>query len=222
MKYKILVAEDDKHIRKLISDYLRSENYEVIEAIDGKDALDKFYDHHNTIDLLILDIMMPYKKGYEVCQIIRKDYNTPVIFLTALSDTEHEIKGFDVGADDYITKPFEYQVFVSRVKSILKRVNKQKKYSINNIEINIDAHQVKIGQEDITLTPKEFELLIYLVNNKNIALSREQILDSVWGYDFYGDIRTVDTHIKQLRAKLKYEGESIKTVRGYGYKLEVI
>lgn len=220
LKTKILVCDDEKHIRRLVCDYLINENYEVIEAVDGDDAIDKFFDHRN-IDLIILDVMMPKRNGYDVAKIIRKESDSPIIFLTALGSVQNELEGFQSGGDDYISKPFEYSVFVARVNSILKRINKKKSHSINGLEINVDQHYVKINKETINLTPKEYELLLYLVNNKNNTLSREQILDNVWGYDYYGDTRTVDTHVKQLRNKLKNEGNSIITIRGYGYKFEV-
>jgi len=220
MKTKILVCDDEKHIRRLIVDYLTNENFDVVEAIDGEDALDKYYESQQ-IDLIILDVMMPKKNGFEVARIIRKDSDTPIIFLTALGSIEKELQGFESGADDYISKPFEYTVFIARVNSILKRINKKKSYVVNGLEVNVLEHYVKINNDTINLTPKEYELLLYLINNQNIALSREQILDHVWGYDFYGDERTVDTHIKQIRNKLNQEGNYITTIRGYGYKLEV-
>jgi two-component system, OmpR family, response regulator ResD len=221
MKYTILLAEDDLNIRRLLIDYLHNENYHVIEAIDGRETIDLFNENRQQIDLVILDVMMPHLNGYEVCKKIREDSKVPIIFLTALGDISNELNGFSLGADDFITKPFEYQLLIARIQSVLKRVNKTKNISINNTLINIESHEVSINGTVISLTPKEFELLIYLVNNKNIALARDQILDHIWGYDYYGDERTVDTHIKQLRAKLSDEGQFIKTIRGYGYKLEV-
>ncbi len=220
MSTKILVCDDEKHIRRLICDYLINENYQVIEAIDGQDAIDQFYKHRN-IDLIILDVMLPQKSGYEVAIHIRKESEVPIIFLTALGSIQNELKGFSSGGDDYISKPFEYSVFIARINSILKRINKKKSYILNGLEINVAEHYVKIDNIDINLTPKEYELLLYLINNKNITLSREQILDNVWGYDFYGDERTVDTHVKQLRSKLNQEANNIITIRGYGYKFEV-
>ncbi len=220
MNTKILVCDDEHHIRRLIVDYLKNENYDVIEAVDGDDAIDKFFDHKN-IDLIILDIMMPKRDGYDVAKIIRKESEVPIIFLTALGSIQNELKGFESGGDDYIAKPFEYSVLVARVNSMLKRMNKKKSYHFNGLEVNTNEHYVKVDNEDVSLTPKEYELLLYLINNKNIALSREQILDNVWGYDYYGDERTVDTHIKQLRNKLKDKGNMVMTVRGYGYKFEV-
>ncbi|QVK17930.1 response regulator transcription factor [Mycoplasmatota bacterium] len=220
MKTKILVCDDERHIRRLISDYLINENYEVIEAIDGEDAIDKFYDNHH-IDLIILDVMMPRKNGYDVAKIIRKESDIPIIFLTALGNVQNELEGFESGGDDYISKPFEYSVFIARVNAMLKRNNTIKSHCVNGLEINVNEHYVKVNEETINLTPKEYELLLFLINNKNNTLSREQILNNVWGYDYYGDTRTVDTHVKQLRYKLKNEGNSIITIRGYGYKFEV-
>lgn len=220
MEVKILVVDDELHIRKLIVNYLTNEHYEVIEAIDGDDAIYKFYENNN-IDLVILDVMMPGKNGYEVAKIIRKESNTPIIFLTALGSIQNELAGFQSGADDYISKPFEYLVFIARVNSLLNRLNKRKSCTVNNLEINTNEHSLKLNKQEIKLTPKEYELIVYLINNRNTALSREQILDNVWGFDFYGYERTVDTHIKQLRNKLGDEGNNIISIRGYGYKFEV-
>jgi len=222
MPIKILVAEDEMRIRKLIKDYLQNEGYEIIEAEDGKDALQKFY-LNNEIDLIILDVMMPKMEGWEVCKEIREESDTPIIFLTALGESHDEIQGLDLGADDYITKPFRYEVFIARVKAALRRVNKISEgiYHIGNLEINTNSRIVKRDSKEVVLSPKEYELLIYLIDNKNIALERDKILDAIWGYDFYGDPRTIDTHIKTLRSKLGEMGDNIKTVRGVGYRFEV-
>ncbi len=220
MEIKVLVVDDEIHIRKLITDYLKNENYEVIEAIDGDDALYKFYENKN-IDLVILDVMMPGKSGYEVAKILRKLSDIPIIFLTALSSIQNELDGFKFGADDYISKPFEYSVFIARVNSLLNRLYKKKSSRLNNLEINTNERSLKLNQKEIKLTLKEYELIMYLIQNKNSALPRRQILDNVWGFDFYGDERTVDTHIKQLRNKLGKEGDNIQTIRGFGYKFEV-
>ncbi|MBS4537090.1 response regulator transcription factor [Clostridium sp. D2Q-11] len=222
MPIKILVAEDEMRIRKLIKDYLLNEGYEIIEAEDGKEALQKFY-LNNEIDLLILDVMMPKMDGWGVCKEIREEYDTPIIFLTALGESHDEIQGLDLGADDYITKPFRYEVFIARVKAALRRANKINEgiYHIGNLEINTNSRKVKRDSEEVFLSPKEYELLIYLIENKNIALERDKILDAIWGYDFYGDPRTIDTHIKTLRSKLGEMGDNIKTVRGVGYRFEV-
>lgn len=217
--FKILIADDERHIRQLIKDFLTNENIEVVEAKDGDDAIELYYDQ-SPFDLVILDVMMPKRTGYEICEEIRKVSDIPVIFLTALGDVEHEIKGFHVGADDYIAKPFELTVLLARVNAKLKLSNKIGKETIGSIEIDRLSHAVTIDQQPINLTPKEYDLLLYLIDHKNIALSRELLLDTIWGLSFYGDHRTVDTHIKQLRAKLGPIGDRITTVRGIGYKFE--
>lgn len=222
MAIKVLVVDDEKRIRKLIGDYLRNDDYDVVEAENGKVALEKFY-ANNDLDLIILDVMMPEKSGWEVCKQIREESNIPIIFLTALGENYDEIHGLDIGADDYIIKPFEYKVFMARVRSVLRRANKNPDdiYRIDGLEIDTIRRIVKLDGEIVDMSPKEYELLIYLINNQNIALERDKILDAVWGYDFYGDRRTVDTHIKNIRAKIGQVGSYIKTVRGFGYKFEV-
>ncbi len=222
MAIKILVADDESRIRKIIGDYLENEGYETIQAENGKKALEAFY-MNDDIDLVILDVMMPEKNGWEVCEEIREESDVPVIFLTALGETHDEIKGLDLGADDYIPKPFGYERFMARVRSALRRAgkNQEAKYKVFDLSIDPDMHSASINENKIDLSPKEFDLLIYLMENRNIALERDAILDAVWGYDFYGDPRTVDTHIKNLRAKIGKAGKCIKTVRGIGYKFEV-
>lgn len=222
MPIKILVAEDEMRIRKLIKDYLQNEGYEIIEAEDGKDALQKFY-LNNDIDLILLDIMMPKMNGWKVCEEIREESDIPIIFLTALGESHDEIQGLELGGDDYITKPFRYEVFIARIKATLRRANKISEgiHYIEDLEIDTNSRKVKLDNEEIILSPKEYDLLIYLIDNKNIALERDKILDAIWGYDFYGDPRTIDTHIKTLRAKLGDLGDKIKTVRGVGYRFEV-
>ncbi len=222
MSVKILVVDDEKRIRKLIGDYLRNDGYKIIEAEDGEDAIKKFY-LNNDIDLIILDVMMPGKSGWEVCKEIRKESDVPVIFLTALGESHDEIKGLDLGADDYISKPFGYEVFMARVRSILRRTNiiKDGIVRIKELEVDTSARTAELDGKQIELSPKEFDLLVYLIDNQNIALKRDIILDAVWGYDFYGDPRTVDTHIKNIRAKIGEVGAYIITVRGVGYKFEV-
>ncbi|MGO1652340.1 response regulator transcription factor [Senegalia sp. (in: firmicutes)] len=219
---KILVAEDEFRIRKLIVDYLENEKYQVIQAEDGEDALEKFY-LNSDIDLAILDIMMPKKTGFEVLKEIRSESDLPVLILTALGNSEDEIKGLELGADDYITKPFKYKVFIARIKAALRRANEidEDKYQIEELVIDKKMHIARLKDENLKLSPKEYELLIYLIENKNIALKRDNILNAVWGYDFYGDPRTIDTHIKLLRSKLGDLGEKIKTVRAVGYRFEV-
>lgn len=222
MSHKILVADDEKRIRKIIGDYLKNDGYKVIEAQNGKEALEKFYSN-NDIDLIILDVMMPKKDGWQVCKEIREEFvDVPIIFLTALGESHDEIQGLDLGADDYITKPFGYEVFMARIRSALRRkTDNNDIYRIRNLEVDDSSRIVKLDDETIEMSPKEYDLLLYLIKNKNIALKRDKILDVVWGYDFFGDSRTIDTHIKNIRAKLGNLGNNIKTVRGIGYKFEV-
>ncbi len=224
MSIKILVVDDEERIRKLIGDYLNHEGYKVIEAKDGQDALEKFYSNSD-LGLIVLDVMMPKKSGWEVCENIRKESQVPIIFLTALGEEYDEIKGLSLGGDDYISKPFGYEVFMARIKTVLKRSNHnnyiEEVVKLKNLEIDLKSRAVSLSGNLIEMSPKEYDLLIYLIENKNIALERERILDSVWGYDFYGDARTIDTHIKNIRSKIGEVGENIKTVRGFGYKLEV-
>ncbi|AFS79335.1 transcriptional regulatory protein SrrA [Gottschalkia acidurici 9a] len=222
MPIKILVADDEERIRKIIGDYLKNDGYDVIEAENGQDALQKFYSNSD-LSLIILDIMMPIKDGWEVCKEIRDESSIPIIFLTALGEDYDEIKGLEIGADDYITKPFGYEVFMARVKTILRRINIDcdKIIRLKELEIDSSSRIVKVNNIVVEMSPKEYELLIYLLENKNIALEREKILDAVWGYDFYGDPRTIDTHIKNIRSKIGEVGSCIKTVRGFGYRFEV-
>ena len=222
MPIKILVADDEERIRKIIGDYLKNDGYDVIEAENGQDALQKFYSNSD-LSLMILDVMMPVKDGWEVCKEIRDESSIPIIFLTALGEDYDEIKGLEIGADDYITKPFGYEVFMARVKAILRRINIDcdKIIRLKELEIDSSSRIVKVNNIAVEMSPKEYELLIYLLENKNIALEREKILDAVWGYDFYGDSRTIDTHIKNIRAKIGEVGLCIKTVRGFGYRFEV-
>jgi len=222
MAIKILVADDEMRIRKIIGDYLANDGYDVVQAENGRKALEAFY-MNDDIDLVILDVMMPEKNGWEVCKEIREESDVPVIFLTALGETHDEIKGLDLGADDYIPKPFGYERFMARVRSALRRAgkNQEAKYNVLDLSIDPEMHSAKLDGNAINLSPKEFDLLIYLMENRNIAIERDAILDAVWGYDFYGDPRTVDTHIKNLRAKIGKAGKCIKTVRGIGYKFEV-
>lgn len=218
---KVLLVEDENDLRKIIANYLKQANFTVIEAADGEQALALFAD--GEYDLVILDLMLPKLNGYEVCLDIRRSSKVPIVILTARDSEIDELRGFNCGADEYIAKPFSPNILIARIKSLLKRCDT---FMENNVQINdfsIDNRQrlVYYKGERVITTPKEFELLYYLVNNRNIALSREQILDAVWGMDYYGDTRTVDTHIKCLRAKLGDFGQQIKTVRKVGYKLEV-
>lgn len=222
MAVKALVVDDEKRIRKIICDYLRNDGYDVVEAENGEDALQQFRSCKD-FDFLVLDVMMPGMSGWEVCNEIRKESSVPIIFLTALGESHDEAYGLDLGADDYIVKPFRYEVFMARVRTVLRRLNKNPAsfFRYNEIEVDTVSRTVRRSNETVDLSPKEYELLSYLIKNRNIALERDKILDSVWGYDFYGDPRTVDTHIKNIRAKLGTLGSLIKTVRGFGYKLEV-
>lgn len=220
MAYTILVAEDEPQIRALIKDYLVFEGYSVIEAVNGEDAISKFCAIAG-IDLVILDVMMPKVNGYEACESIRGISDVPILFLTALSAPENEVKGFELGADDYIAKPFRYDVLMARVKSTLKRRSKPKAiFELNGVVMDIEKHSLTHNDQSVDLSPKEYDLMLYLVQNVDQALERQQILDAVWGYDFYGDPRTIDSHIKNLRSKLPNISENIKTIRGFGYKLE--
>ncbi len=217
---KILLADDEERWRRLVGDFLRNEGYQVIEAINGQEAVE-LVRTDSDIDLVILDIMMPVLDGVQACQLIRGFSQIPIIMLTAKSDEDSEVMGFVCGADEYISKPVKFPVFIARVKALLKRsVSVRSSVEVAGICIDPDAHTVKVDGQEVSLTPREFELLLYVAQNKNIALSRQQILSAVWNFDYYGDARTVDTHIKNLRMKLGEHGAALKTVRGRGYKLE--
>ena len=215
----ILVCDDEELIRNVIKEYLTLDSYVVDEASDGKEAVGKA--KATNYDLIIMDIMMPHMDGYLACKEIKKFKNVPFIMLSARSEEYDKLIGFDLGIDDYVTKPFSPKELVARVKAILKRSNKiEDKLVFEGLEIDELAHEVKVDGKKVNLTPKEFELLRYLVANKNIALTREQLLINIWGYDFYGDDRTVDTHIKTLRNNLGKYRKFIVTVRAVGYKFE--
>lgn len=218
----ILIADDEARMRKLIADFLKKEGYSVIEAENGKKALEIFRCAEN-IGLVILDVMMPALDGWTVCREIRKDSSVPIIMLTARSEETDQLFGFDLGADEYVTKPFSPLILVARVQALLRRtaIHQVEVRKIDGLEIDKNRRVVSIEGERIELSPKEFELLLYLVENESLAVSREQILNSVWDYDYYGDARTVDTHIKRLRYKLGSKGDFIQTVRGLGYRFEV-
>jgi len=222
MDIKILIAEDDSIFRDLVCDIVRKEGYISVEATDGKEAIDIFFGSKD-IDLIILDVMMPIYDGWEVLKEIREHSDVPVIMLTALGDEKNEIFGLKEGADDYIAKPFSYEIFIARLNSLVKKIKKQQFSEIiaGKIKINPVTHKVIVNDLEVDLNRKEYSLLTYFVTNDNRVLTREQILDKVWGYDFDGDIRTIDTHIKTLRAKLLTYGNYIKTVRGSGYMFEV-
>ncbi len=220
---KILVVDDESRMRKLVNDFLSKKGYIVIEAADGEEAIEKFY-MNKDISLVILDVMMPKMDGWQVCRELRKESKVPIVMLTAKSEESDELLGFELGVDEYISKPFSPKILVARVDSLLRRTNKLdtgEKIVAGNIEINKSAHQVSVNGENIELSFKEFELLLYFVENKGIALSREKILNNVWNYDYFGDARTIDTHVKKLRSKLGDAGEYIKTIWGMGYKFEI-
>ena len=217
---KILIADDEERWRRLVGDFLRNEGYKVVEAANGQEAVEMVRSDGD-ISLVILDIMMPVLDGVAACQNIRGFSEVPIIMLTAKSDEDSEVMGFVCGADEYISKPVKFPVFIARIKALLKRsVTVRTCVEVAGIRIDPDAHTVTVDGQEISLTPREFELLLYVAQNKNIALSRQQILSAVWNFDYYGDARTVDTHIKNLRMKLGDHGAALKTVRGRGYKLE--
>lgn len=218
---KILLVEDDKHLRRLIHDILKKEGYQVIEAGDGSEALKLFFEERD-IELVILDIMLPLFNGIEVLTQIRKYCEVPVIMLTALGSEQDEIKGLNAGADDYISKPFSYEVLVARVNAIMRKKIKENESIIieGDIQVNQLTYEVKVAEETVELNRKEYQLLTYLILNKKSVLIRNQILDQVWGFDYEGDIRTIDTHIKTLRTKLKSCGQYIHTIRGVGYMFD--
>lgn len=222
-KLKILVVDDESRMRKLVRDFLVRGGYEVLEAGDGEEALDIFYQTKD-IALLILDVMMPKMDGWEVCREIRKESKVPIIMLTAKGEESDELMGFDLGVDEYISKPFSPKILVARVGAILRRAGKTGETAeikkAGKLVLDKTAHEVTIDGKPVELSFKEFELLDYFLDNQGIALSRERILNSVWNYDYFGDARTIDTHVKKLRSKLGDCGDYIKTVWGLGYKFE--
>ena len=221
-KLKILVVDDESRMRKLVRDFLVKQDFEVVEAEDGEDALNKFYAQKD-ISLIILDVMMPKINGWEVCREIRENSKVHIIMLTAKGEESDELMGFDIGADEYISKPFSPKILVARVEAILRRTGKKEEgtLDIGGITIDKPGHQVMVDGKVMELSYKEFELLSYFVENRGIALSREKILNHVWNYDYFGDARTIDTHVKKLRSKLGSRGDYIKTIWGMGYKFEV-
>ncbi len=221
-KLKILVVDDESRMRKLVRDFLEKQNFAVLEAGDGSEALDIYFDNQD-IALIILDVMMPKMDGWQVCREVRGYSKVPIIMLTARSDERDELQGFELGVDEYISKPFSPKILVARVEAILRRTNQvtdDETIEYGGITIDKAAHVVSIDGNPIDLSYKEFELLTYFMENKGIALSREKILNNVWNYDYFGDARTIDTHVKKLRSKLGDKGDLIKTVWGMGYKLE--
>ncbi len=222
-KIKILVVDDESRMRKLVKDFLTKSGYEVLEAGDGEEALDLFF-KDKEIALIILDVMMPKMDGWQVCREVRQYSKVPIIMLTAKSDERDELLGFDLGVDEYISKPFSPKILVARVEAILRRtgqVDAENVLEAGGIRIDKAAHQATLDGEPMELSYKEFELLTYFLENQGIALSREKILNNVWNYDYFGDARTIDTHVKKLRSKMGKKGEYIKTIWGMGYKFEV-
>lgn len=221
-RIKILVVDDESRMRKLVRDFLVKSSYDVLEAGDGEEALDIFYKQKD-IALIVLDVMMPKMDGWQVCREVRAYSKVPIIMLTARTDERDELQGFQLGVDEYIAKPFSPKILVARIEAILRRTNQldaNEVISCGGIQVNKAAHQVLIDGRQVDLSYKEFELLVYFIENKGIALSREKILNNVWNYDYFGDARTIDTHVKKLRSKMGEKGDLIKTIWGMGYKLE--
>ncbi len=221
-KPKILVVDDESRMRKLVKDFLVRKNFDVIEAENGEQAIDIFFSTKE-IALVILDIMMPKLDGWQVCKEIRQYSKVPIIMLTAKSDEKDELQGFDLGVDEYISKPFSPKILVARVEAVLRRTQQtdEEILEVGGIVLDKNAHLVKIDGQEVDLSFKEFELLSYFVTNQGVALSREKILNNVWNYDYFGDARTIDTHVKKLRNKMGPKGDCIKTIWGLGYKFEV-
>ena len=222
-KLKILVVDDESRMRKLVKDFLEREGHIIIEAADGMEAMDIFYENKD-IALIILDVMMPRMDGWQVCREVRALSQVPIIMLTARGEERDELQGFELGVDEYISKPFSPKILVARVEAILRRTGQTDTESVleaGGIRINKTAHQATLDGEPLELSYKEFELLTYFLENQGIALSREKILNNVWNYDYFGDARTIDTHVKKLRSKMGEKGEYIKTIWGMGYKFEV-
>lgn len=221
---KILVVDDESRMRKLVKDFLTKDGYIVLEAEDGQQALDMFYADQE-IALIILDVMMPKRDGWEVCREIREESKIPIIMLTAKAEERDELLGFELGVDEYISKPFSPKILAARVSAILRRTNQitnNQVMEVGGIVVNKVAHSVTVDGREIELSYKEFELLSFFFENKGVALSREKILNNVWNYDYFGDARTIDTHVKKLRGKLGDKGDMIKTIWGMGYKFEAV
>ena len=218
----ILIVDDEQRMRKLVKDFLTKQDFTVLEAADGEEAVDLFFEKKD-IDLVILDVMMPKMDGWETCREIRQYSQVAIIMLTARGSENDELRGFDLGVDEYIAKPFSPKILVARVQALLRRTNSMSEENLEygGIVLNRSAHEVRIDGKRIDLSFKEFELLTYFMENKDIALSRERILNHVWDYDYFGDARTIDTHVKKLRSKMGDKGKFIKTIWGMGYKFEV-
>ncbi len=221
-KIKVLIVDDEQRMRKLVRDFLVKKDFEVLEAGDGEEAIDIFYENKD-IALVILDVMMPKMDGWEVCRELRRYSQVPIIMLTARGDEKDELQGFELGVDEYISKPFSPKILVARAEAILRRTNALEEgvREVGGISVDQSAHEVRIDGKTVELSFKEFELLTYFMKNQGVALSRERILNNVWNYDYFGDARTIDTHVKKLRSKLGDKGSYIKTIWGMGYKFEV-
>ena len=219
----ILVVDDEQRMRKLIKDFLVAKGYSILEAEDGEKALEVFEEHKNEINLILLDVMMPKLDGWSVLRQIRQESKVPIIMLTARGEEQDELFGFELGVDEYISKPFSPKILAARVEAILKRTSGDKKEikDCGGIKIDKEGRTVSVDGKNIELSLREYELLVYLIENENIALSRDKILNNVWNYDYYGDSRTIDSHIKKIRHKLGKKGKYIKTIRGIGYKFEI-
>lgn len=218
----ILIVDDEPRIRKLIKDFLVKESYKTLEAQDGEEAIKIYEENEKKISLILLDVMMPKSDGWSVLRQIRQTSNVPVIMLTARGEEQDELFGFELGVDEYVSKPFSTKLLVARIKAILNRVQPKEKQtkSYDGIVIDVDGRTVSVDGKNVDLSLREYELLKYLLENENVALSREKILNNVWNYDYYGDSRTIDSHIKKIRHKLGKKGKYIKTMRGVGYKFE--
>ena len=223
MSNNVLIVDDEARMRKLIKDFLMAKNFTILEAADGEEALKVFEENQNKIDLILLDVMMPKLDGWSVLRQIRQNSKVPIIMLTARGEEQDELFGFELGVDEYISKPFSPKILVARVEAILKRTQGDTKEvkDCGGIEIDKEGRTVSVDGKNIELSLREYELLVYLIENENIALSRDKILNNVWNYEYYGDSRTIDSHVKKLRHKLGKRGKYIKTIRGIGYKFEV-
>ena len=219
----VLVVDDESRMRKLIRDFLSQKQYKILEAGDGEEALKVFEEKQNSINLILLDVMMPKLDGWSVLRQIRQTSKVPIVMLTARGEEQDELFGFELGVDEYISKPFSPKILVARVEAILKRTQAEENKVIDygGITIDTEGRTVKVDSKEIEMSLREYELLKYLMDNANIALSRDKILNNVWNYDYYGDSRTIDSHIKKIRHKLKKKGKYIETIRGVGYKFEV-
>lgn len=230
MSKTIMIAEDELKMRKLLVDYIEHEGYEAIEAANGQEALSKLSAHH--VDLLIVDVMMPFMDGFEVCRTVRSRSDVPIVVLTAKAEEYDKLTGYELGADDYVTKPFSPKVLMAKIRALFKRINSELTSSVtaddtvvvklDGLEFRSDSNEIKLDGQGVTLTRKEYELLMYLYRNRNQTLSREQILDHVWGFDYEGDARTVDTHVRRLRHKLAPYAHFVATVTGFGYMFKAV